>query len=86
MGKPKLTAKALRRRFARNMRRLREEQGLTLEAAAELADLNWKHWQKIETGEVNATLKTMVRMANALDVDLVILVEEPPPGARARGR
>jgi hypothetical protein len=41
--------------------------------------MHWRHWQKIEAGEVNATLQTLVRIADALHVDPVDLVRDPPP-------
>lgn len=53
------------------MRRLREAASLTLEAASERAEMNWRHWQKVEAGEVNTTLRTLNRIAMALDVDPV---------------
>jgi transcriptional regulator with XRE-family HTH domain len=54
---------------------------MTLEKAAEHGNMNWRHWQKVEAGEVNATLRTLARLANALDVDPSELLAMP-----ARGR
>jgi transcriptional regulator with XRE-family HTH domain len=68
----------LRRRLAYNVRRYREAASLTLEVASERGDLNWRHWQKVEAGEVNATLRTLNRLANALDVDPGALLAELP--------
>jgi hypothetical protein len=31
--------------------------------------MHWRHWQKIESGEVNATLRTLARVGAALGVD-----------------
>jgi transcriptional regulator with XRE-family HTH domain len=42
---------------------------LTLEEIAHRATLHWRHWQKVEAGEVNLTLATLVRLASALDVE-----------------
>jgi transcriptional regulator with XRE-family HTH domain len=39
---------------------------MTLEAASSSAELDLAHWQKIEAGQVNVTLGTMMRAANAL--------------------
>lgn len=44
----------LRHRFAANVRRLRGEQGLTQEQAAERADLDPRFYQRCEYGEANA--------------------------------
>lgn len=58
--------KALRRKLASNVRRIREDRGLTLEEAGHRAGMHWRHWQKIEAGEVNATLRTLSRVAVVL--------------------
>jgi transcriptional regulator with XRE-family HTH domain len=60
------------RALGARVRQLREAAGLTLEAAAERADLDWKHLQKVEagTGAVNLTLVTLVRIAAGLRVEL----------------
>jgi transcriptional regulator with XRE-family HTH domain len=39
---------------------------LTQEAAAARAGIDLKHWQRIERGSVNITMRTMVRVAAAL--------------------
>ena len=45
------------------LRRLREEHGWTLEQTAQRCDLDLKHLQKIESGQLNVTLVTLVRLA-----------------------
>jgi transcriptional regulator with XRE-family HTH domain len=71
------------------VRQLREAAGLTLEAAAERADLDWKHLQKVETGTegggaaLNITFVTLVRIATGLRVELRDLFVRP---ARHPGR
>ncbi len=61
-------------------RQEREEQaralGLTLAAAAERAGMDWRHWQKVEAGEVNVTLRTLVRLAEALGLEEAALLEK----------
>ncbi len=42
--------------------------GLTQEEAALRAGLGYKRWQDIEQGRQGSTLKTLVRVANALGV------------------
>lgn len=71
-------ASTLRRRVAANVRRLRLAQGLTLEVAAERADLNVRHWQKIEAAQMNLTISTLVKLANALGSTPADLVSRPP--------
>jgi transcriptional regulator with XRE-family HTH domain len=61
--------------LARSLRRLRDAKGLTQEQAAEMAGVNWRHWQKLEAGEVNVTLNTLERICRGLKVDVRELFE-----------
>ena len=72
-----LTSTELRRRLATNVRTLRTAAALTIKQAAGKADVHWRHWQKIEAGENNATLATIIRVAEALNVTAAELLEAP---------
>lgn len=65
----------LRQKLAANVRRLRQDAGLTLEEASHRAGLHWRHWQKVEAGEVNVTIGSLARLAGALDVEPARLLE-----------
>lgn len=65
------------RRLGRRAKELRLERGLTLEQAAERGDLDLKHLQKYEAGQINVTLVTLVRVAKGLKVDLAELFAVP---------
>jgi transcriptional regulator with XRE-family HTH domain len=78
----RITEEVVRRRLAANVRAYRERAELTLKAASERAEMNLTHWQKVEAGAVNATLNTLTRVADALDVDPADLLAEP---AKVRG-
>ena len=56
--------------LAGNLRRIRKERGITQEKAAEATGLNWRHWQKLEAGEVNVTLSTLAKICDGLGVVL----------------
>jgi transcriptional regulator with XRE-family HTH domain len=56
----------LQREIGRRIRRARLALDLTQEAAAARADLDWRRWQRLEAGEVNATVRTLARVAEAL--------------------
>jgi transcriptional regulator with XRE-family HTH domain len=73
-------AQRIRRRVAAQVRRLRAARGLTQEAAAERARLATRHLQKIEAAEVNVTLDTLVRVAEAFDVDVRALLDDGNAG------
>lgn len=54
--------------FGANLRRARVEKGLTQEKLSELVDLNVRTVQKIEAGETNILLTTVLRLQSAVDV------------------
>lgn len=49
-----------------NVRRERTARGITQEKLAELADLNIRTIQKIESGELNVLITTMIRIQRGL--------------------
>ena len=68
----------LRRLLATNTRRVRKARGFTLKQAGQRAEMHWRLWQKIEAGVTNATMFTLTRVADALDMDPADLLREPP--------
>jgi DNA-binding XRE family transcriptional regulator len=63
-----------RKQIARNVRNRRIALELTQEQLAERAQLDLRHFQKIEAGELNLTLKTLCLLARALRTNLVDLL------------
>ena len=61
------------------VRALREERDWTLERAAERMDIDWKHLQKIESGALNVTLSTLVRIASGFRCPVSALFTTEPP-------
>lgn len=55
------------------LRSFREALGWTLEHAAERCDLDLKHLQKIEAGQLNVTLVTLVRISVGLKQPIHVL-------------
>lgn len=80
----RVTEDVLRQRLATNVRTRREAAALTLKVAAERAEMNVTHWQKVEAGTVNVTLHTLVRLGDALDMDPAELLADPGK-RKARG-
>jgi transcriptional regulator with XRE-family HTH domain len=68
--------KRAREVFASNLRRFRLSKGLSQEALAELAGLHRTYVSSVERGERNISVDNMERLAFALGVDLVALIEE----------
>jgi transcriptional regulator with XRE-family HTH domain len=54
------------KRFGANVRRERNSRNLTQEQLAELADLHLRSLQKIEAGEINLLMTTVLRIKRAL--------------------
>jgi DNA-binding Xre family transcriptional regulator len=77
-----ITETTLRRRLGSNVRSLRTSSLLTLKKAAARAEMHWRHWQKIEAAQANATLFTLARIAEVLNVEPGDLLREPAPGAQ----
>jgi transcriptional regulator with XRE-family HTH domain len=67
----------MRRRVRLNVRALRQGQGLTIKQASARVKMHRRFWQKIEAGETNLTLRTLVRLGVALGVHPLQLLEEP---------
>lgn len=63
-----------------NIRRIRKEQGLTIEDLAFYAETTSSHLGRIERGKTNPTVKTLQRIAKALGVetaDFFVPIREP---------
>ena len=54
------------KKFGANVRRERTARGLTQEKLAEFADLHLRSLQKIEAGEINLLVTTVLRIKRAL--------------------
>jgi len=55
--------------FGSNVRRVREERGLTLETLADMVGLAYSYLGQIERGQRNPTLDVVERIARALGAD-----------------
>lgn len=65
------TARAV---FARNLRKVRAERGLSQEKLADFAGLHRTYVGSVERGERNISIDNMEKFARALDVALSVLV------------
>ncbi len=55
--------------FGRNLRRLRVSRALTQERLSESIDLNIRTLQRIEAGQINILLSTLLRIQESLKCD-----------------
>lgn len=58
-----------------NIRRIREERGLSQEELATLADLHRAYIGQIERGEKNIGLKNLEKIAKSLNVSIKVLLD-----------
>jgi transcriptional regulator with XRE-family HTH domain len=73
-----LTEDEVRQWLGDTVRARRKELGLTQKQAGERAEMSWTHWQRVELGQMNVTIQTIVRLANVLDLSLAQLFAPPP--------
>jgi transcriptional regulator with XRE-family HTH domain len=62
--------------FGRRLRRLRKERELSQEQLAHLAKLDRTYVSSCEAGRRNVSLRTIARLATALEVDPAALVSD----------
>lgn len=67
----------LSRIVGENLKRLRAEQGLSLDALAKLSDVSKSRLGQIERGEGNPSITTVWQIAHALKVEFTALVTQP---------
>ena len=72
----------LREAFARNLRRLRHERGLSQEDLAYTAGINRTYLSKLETGASYVGLEILGRLAAVLEVEAAELLKLPPKRSR----
>lgn len=63
-----------RQRISENLKRLRNEQGLSQEKTAELADFHRTYISQLERCVTNISIDGLERLAHALGVDVVELL------------
>lgn len=66
----------LQKIFGRNLRRYREERGMSQEAFAEMMKVHRTYMGGVERGERNLTLQSVERMAAAIRIDPLLLLRE----------
>jgi len=60
----------IKRILGENIKALRKRDKLTKEQLAEKSNIDYKFFQKIETGKRNITVNTLIRICNSLNVTL----------------
>ena len=63
------------KKFGNNLRHIRQEKGLTMEALANEAEIEYRQLGRIERGEINTTIISLLRIAEILKVDMKMLFD-----------
>lgn len=61
---------SVRRRIAVRIRQLRSCRRLSQEALAQKSGISPRHLQRLEAAQINVTIESLVKLANALEVDI----------------
>ena len=62
------------REAGEQIRRARLQAKLTQEDAADRARIDYKRWQALEKGRANPTIRTLIRIAEAVETDFWALM------------
>jgi transcriptional regulator with XRE-family HTH domain len=76
-------------RFAENVRARRLRLGLTQEVVSDRASMNISYWSRLERAKIDPGIRTIARMATALQTtpaELMTGAERPRRTTRSRGR
>lgn len=63
------------KRFGKNLRKIRKDKNMSQEKLALIADTSRSQIARIERGEINPTLTTINRFAEALQIDIQYLFQ-----------
>lgn len=69
----------LQAQFGKTVREARQNAGLTQAGLADLADLTQQYIARIEAGQINPTLATMVAVARVLHLDVGDMLRQATP-------
>ncbi|MCF6292257.1 MAG: helix-turn-helix transcriptional regulator [Robiginitomaculum sp.] len=65
------------------LKEARQEKGLSQRALSTITGLPQSHLSKIERGETNLTTKSLIELARALDLELVLVPKQLMPALKA---
>ncbi len=63
-------------RFAVQLTKLRQAKGLSIRQLAAASELEYSQIQRIEKGKVNFAFTTLVALAQGLDIDIQVLLQD----------
>ena len=63
------------KKLGNNLRRIRKVKGISMETVANEAEIEYRQLGRIERGEVNTTIISLLRIAEILKVDMKTLFD-----------
>ena len=72
--------------FGNNLRRIRKDKGLSMEAVANEAEIEYRQLGRIERGEVNTTIISLLRIAKILKVEMKLLFDFERDPIKTKGQ
>jgi len=69
------SSEEIQKKFGAKLAYIRKSRNLSQIKLAEIVDMNFNYIGQIERGEANVTIKTMILLANALEVDVKTLFD-----------
>lgn len=67
--------KAFIQKFGKRVQQLRKQNGLTQEDLSAKTDIPRAQIGRIERGEINTTIRTMLRLCRAFNIDIIKLID-----------
>lgn len=64
------------KKLGSNLRRIRKEKGFTMENLAHEAEMEYRQLGRIERGEINTSVLSLLRICTTLDIEMKALFEE----------
>ena len=58
------------KKLGNNLRKIRKEKGYTMEGLAHEAEIEYRQLGRIERGEINTTVVSLLRICEALEIEL----------------
>ena len=61
------------KKFGLNLRKIRKEKGYTMESLANEAEIEYRQLGRIERGEINTSIITLLRLSEVLKIEVYTL-------------
>ncbi len=68
-NKPDIDYRQFLKQIGKNLKKERNKNGFTQEMIAEINNIDYKYYQRIEAGTVNITIKTLLKLSKSLNIN-----------------